>query len=113
MPAYVIAQITVRDSATYDRYRELAPPSIAAYGGKYIARGGTTMTLTGAWRPKRLVILEVPTMESARQWWDSPEYAEAKTMREASADAEILLVDGLSAAASAALSGTGNATGTR
>jgi uncharacterized protein (DUF1330 family) len=110
MPAYVVAQITVRDAEMYERYKELAPPSISAYGGKYIARGGTTMTLCGAWHPTRLVILEFPTMERARQWWDSPEYGDAKLVREASADAEIVLIDGLSAAASAALSGAGSAT---
>jgi len=105
MPAYVIAQITVRDPATYERYKELAPPSIAAYGGRYVARGGLTETLEGNWRPKRVVILEFPSLERARAWWDSPEYASAKTVRQASADAEILLLEGLSAAASAALAG--------
>jgi uncharacterized protein (DUF1330 family) len=113
MPAYVIAEVTVRDEATYAQYRELAPPSIAAYGGKYIARGGTTETLTGSWSPARLVILEFPTAQRAREWWDSPEYAAAKSLREASADADIVLTDGLSAAASAALAGAGSATATR
>jgi uncharacterized protein (DUF1330 family) len=113
MSAYVIAQIIVRDMGTYARYRELAPASIAAYGGKYLARGGTTETLTGGWRPERLVILEFPTMERAREWWDSPEYADAKVLREASADAEIVLTDGLSAAASAALADAGRAAAPR
>ena len=113
MPAYVIAEVTVRDEATYARYRELAPPSIAMYGGKYIARGGSTETLTGSWRPARLVVLEFPTMERAREWWDSPEYAAAKSLREASADADIVLTDGLSAAASASLAGARGATANR
>jgi uncharacterized protein (DUF1330 family) len=113
MPAYVIAQIIVRDAATYDRYKELAPPTIAAYGGRYLVRGGMTTTLTGAWRPTRLVILEFPTTERAREWWDSPEYAAARSVRETCADAEIVLVDGLSSAASAALAGTGSTTATR
>jgi uncharacterized protein (DUF1330 family) len=113
MPAYVIAEVTVRDAATYERYKELAPPTIAAYGGRYIARGGATATLTGAWYPTRVVILEFPSMEQARAWWDSPEYAPAKSMREASADAQIVLVDGLSSAASAALAATGGIAATR
>jgi uncharacterized protein (DUF1330 family) len=113
MPAYVIAEVTVRDEATYARYRELAPPSIYAYGGKYLARGGATVTLTGTWRPTRVVILEFPTMERARDWWDSPEYAAAKSLREASADADIILTDGLSSTAAAALAGSAGATATR
>jgi uncharacterized protein (DUF1330 family) len=113
MPAYLIVQITIRDAATYERYKELAPPSIAAYGGRYIARGGSTETLEGTWRPTRLVILEFPSVERAREWWGSPEYAPAKALRQRSADTEMLLVDGLSAAASAALSATPQATAAR
>jgi uncharacterized protein (DUF1330 family) len=107
MPAYVIAQITIRDPAAYERYKELAPPSIAAYGGRYIVRGGATETLEGTWRPSRLVILEFPNMARAREWWDSPEYAAAKALRQECADTEMLLVDGLTAGASAARAGSG------
>jgi uncharacterized protein (DUF1330 family) len=113
MSAYVIAEVTVRDEATYARYREMAPPSIYTYGGKYIARGGTTETLTGTWRPTRLVILEFPTMERARAWWNSPEYAAAKSLREASADADIIVTDGLSPAVSAALAAGGSTAAAR
>jgi uncharacterized protein (DUF1330 family) len=107
MPAYLIAQITVRDAATYERYKELAPPSIALYGGRYVVRGGATQTLEGSWRPTRVVILEFPSVERARAWWDSPEYATAKALRQSCAETEMLLVDGLSNAASAALAGAG------
>jgi uncharacterized protein (DUF1330 family) len=106
MPAFLIAQVTVRDATTYERYKELAPPSIALYGGRYVARGGATETLEGSWRPTRLVILEFPSVERAREWWNSPEYAPAKALRQSCAETEILLVDGLSRAASAALAGT-------
>ena len=107
MPAYLIAQVTVRDATTYERYKDLVPPSIALYGGRYLARGGLTETLEGSWRPKRIVVLEFPSVERARQWWGSPEYAEAKALRQASADTEMLLLEGLSATAVAALAGTG------
>jgi uncharacterized protein (DUF1330 family) len=113
MPAYLIVQITVRDAATYERYKDLAPPSIAAYGGRYIARGGATETLEGTWRPTRLVILEFPTMERAREWWRSPEYAVAKALRQTSADTEMVLIDGLSAEAAAALAGDGQTSAAR
>ena len=65
MPAYVAVDITVNDPATYDRYKLLAPPAIAKYGGKYLVRGGTTTTLEGDWSPTRFVILEFPTGEKA------------------------------------------------
>ena len=95
MPAYVAVQIDVRDATTYERYKELAPPSIAAYGGRYLVRGGATTTLEGDWSPARFVILEFPSVEQARRWWDSREYAEAKALRQASASTQMLLVEGL------------------
>ena len=95
MSAYVVVDITVKDAATYERYKELAPPSIAAYGGRYVARGGTTVALEGDWTPSRLVILEFPSLERARAWWASPEYAEAKALRQASADAAMVAVEGM------------------
>src|ERR687883_343409 len=95
MPAYVVVQITVRDAATYERYKELAPPSIAAYGGRYIVRGGATEALEGSWRPTRFVVLEFPSVERARAWWNSPEYAPAKALRQTSADTEMVLVEGV------------------
>lgn len=94
MPAYVVVQITVNDLAVYDRYKELAPPAIAAYGGRYLLRGGSVETLEGDWKPSRFVILEFPTAERARAWWSSPEYSEGKALRQSCADTEMILVEG-------------------
>ena len=95
MAAYIIVDIVVNDANTYERYKELAPPSIAAYGGRYIARGGKTETLEGAWSPRRLVILEFPDVAKARAWQASPEYAPAKAIRESCASAQMIVVEGL------------------
>lgn len=95
MSAYVCVEIDVHDPETYAEYIKLAPPSIAQYGGRYIVRGGRTETLEGDWAPKRFVILEFDTMEAARAWWSSPEYAEGKAMRQRSAFTRMLLCEGL------------------
>lgn len=95
MAAYLVVEITVKDAVTYERYKQLAPPSIAAYGGRYLVRGGKTETLEGEWQPARFVILEFSSVQQARAWWESPEYAEAKALRQASADTEMILVEGL------------------
>jgi uncharacterized protein (DUF1330 family) len=95
MPAYVVVEIEVHDPQTYEAYKKLAPPAIAAYQGRYLARGGATTTLEGGWDPSRLVILEFPTADLARDWWASPEYAEGKAMRQASARTKMVLVEGL------------------
>jgi uncharacterized protein (DUF1330 family) len=94
MPAYIVVQIEVRDPETYERYRALAPASIAVHGGRYLVRGGACDPLEGAWNPRRLVVLEFPTLEQARAWWASPEYAEAKALRQNSADTEMIVVEG-------------------
>jgi len=93
MPAYVIVEVSVLDATAFERYKELAPPSIAAHGGRYLARGGRTDTLEGD-PPQRLVILEFPTLERARQWWASPEYAPARALREKAARIRMVAVEG-------------------
>jgi uncharacterized protein (DUF1330 family) len=95
MSAFVIVEIVIRDPETYERYKQLAPPSIAAYGGRYVVRGGEVETLEGTWKPTRLVVLEFPTVELARAWWASTEYAEGKALRQSCADTKMILVPGL------------------
>ncbi len=94
MSAYVVVQIAIHDPVTYQRYKELAPPSIAAYGGRYMVRGGASEVLEGSWQPPRLVVLEFATVALARAWWESPEYAPAKALRQQSAQTEMLLIEG-------------------
>ena len=95
MAAYIIVQIDVRDSEMYEQYKALAPASIAAYGGRYLVRGGAVETLEGGWHPSRFVILEFPSAARARSWWSSPEYAAARTVRQSAARSEMILVEGV------------------
>ncbi len=95
MPAYVIVDITVTDPAGYEEYKKLAPAAVAAYGGKYLARGGRVETLEGNWAPARLVILEFETAERAKQWLDSPEYRAARQLRHQAATGNMIVVEGL------------------
>jgi uncharacterized protein (DUF1330 family) len=95
MPAYIVIDIVVQDPEAYEEYKALAPPAIAAYGGRYLARGGKTETLEGTWVPSRMVILEFPTAEQARGWWSSREYGHAKGLRQSCARTEMVLVQGV------------------
>jgi uncharacterized protein (DUF1330 family) len=106
MPAFVVVQIDIENPVTYERYKSMAPPSIAAYGGRYALRGGSVTTLEGSWHPNRIVILEFPDAKSASDWWNSPEYADAKKLRQSCAQTEMILVDGPSVDPAAA--GTGS-----
>jgi uncharacterized protein (DUF1330 family) len=95
MPAYVLVHIDVKDPETYEQYKKMAPPSIAQYGGRYIVRGPTPQVLEGTWAPKRIVILEFPSVERAREWWNSPEYADARAKRQSCSTGDMVLLEGL------------------
>ncbi|HEX7020579.1 MAG TPA: DUF1330 domain-containing protein [Gemmatimonadaceae bacterium] len=95
MPAYVIAHIDVKDPIRYEDYKKMSPVSITKYGGRFIARGGRTESLEGEWQPKRLVILEFPSVERAKEWWASAEYADAKALRQATSTGDLVVVEGL------------------
>jgi uncharacterized protein (DUF1330 family) len=95
MTAYVIAHIDVKDPDRYKDYIKMSPVSIAKYGGRFIARGGRTESLEGEWQPKRLVILEFPNVERAKEWWASAEYADAKALRQATSTGDLVVVEGL------------------
>ena len=95
MRAYVIVDMDVTNPAAYDEYRKLAPPTVAAYGGRYLARGGRTETWEGEWIPNRLVILEFESVERARQWLDSPEYSAIKHVRHEAATTNMVVIEGV------------------
>ena len=57
MPAYLIAEVEVTDPAAYEGYKALTPAAIAAYGGKFIVRGGAVDSKEGGWKPSRLVVV--------------------------------------------------------
>lgn len=95
MSAYVIVDINVADPAGYEEYKRLAAPTVTAYGGKYIARGGRTETFEGTWRPTRLVILEFESLERARQWLHSPEYEGPRRLRQKTATTNMIVVEGV------------------
>jgi len=94
MAAYVIADVNVTDPTLYDDYRKLVPATIAKYGGRFLARGGAFEVKEGDWKPARLVILEFPSLEQARKWYGSPEYAPALALRLKAAKAKLVLVEG-------------------
>jgi uncharacterized protein (DUF1330 family) len=97
MPAYVIVDCEVTDSGRYERYKQLAPPAIARYGGRYLARGGETTPLEGDWHPHRIVVLEFPDAQTAKRFYESPEYRAARAERAGAANMNMILVEGLSA----------------
>jgi len=95
MAAYVIVDIEVIEPIEYEEYKQLAAPTVAAYGGRYVVRGGAAETLEGDWIPHRLVVLEFESVEQARRWWDSPEYSAARAIRQRTARTNMVVVTGV------------------
>ena len=95
MPAYVIADVTVTDQATMDEYRKHVPATLAKFGGRFLVRGGAHQTIEGAWTPNRLVVLEFPSMEQARRWYDPEEYRAPRAMRIKAGRTNLLFVEGV------------------
>jgi uncharacterized protein (DUF1330 family) len=95
MAVYVIADIEVLDPVLFEEYRQKVPATIAAHGGRYVARGGPTEVLEGSWTPKRCVVLEFPDMERFKTWWSSPEYAPLRALRQRASNSSLVVTQGL------------------
>ena len=94
MSAYVIVDVDVRDPERYEAYKRMSTVAAAAYGAKFVVRGGKAEALEGDREPRRIVVLEFPSYERAVAWWNSEEYAEAKALRQSIADTSLIVVEG-------------------
>lgn len=94
MSAYVLVEIEIHDPSGYEEYKKLTPASIAAYDGRFVVRGAQTESLEGDWNPQRIVVLEFPSVERAKEWWHSEQYTEAKIIRQRTAKTKMLVVEG-------------------
>ena len=95
MPAYLIADVEVIDAAAFEEYRQKTPATVAAYGGRYLARGGALEVLEGDWTPPRISILEFPDLAAIRRWWSSPEYAPLRALRQRTARSNLVITQGV------------------
>jgi uncharacterized protein (DUF1330 family) len=93
MPVYVIVEVKIIDPVLYAEVIRLTPPTISAYGGKYLARGGRCETLSGNWQPERLVILEFESSEQVKRWQASPEYSPVKAIRDRAAVVNMVVLE--------------------
>ena len=98
MAAYVISDLQVRDPVLIAQYRTLAARSIAHYGGRYLARGGTIHPIEGGWTPESVVVVEFASMQRAHEWFDSPEYAQARAIAATALSRRLIFVEGVSPA---------------
>lgn len=91
---YIIAQVDVTNPQQYGEYAKLSPGLIAKFGGRFLARAGRTVTLEGTPARSRVVIIEYPSFDRAQAFFTSPEYQQAKKLRDGAANAQFILVEG-------------------
>lgn len=94
MAAYLIGAIGITDPENYAKYSAGVPDTVAAYGGKYLIRGAQGEVAEGTWAPQRLVVLEFESMERAKAWYNSPEYAGLKKLRQSASTGNLIFVEG-------------------
>ena len=95
MSAYVIVEIDIHDPVLYEEYKKLTPGSLVPFGGKFIVRGGQAESIEGDWQPKRIVVLEFPSVEKAKEWWDCDVYRRARDIRQRAAHTRMIVVPGV------------------
>lgn len=93
--AYMIANLTVTDPERYATYRAGVAPVVEQYGGRFLVRGGAIHKLEGSLELDRFVILEFPSVDAAKQFYASPEYAPLLKLREQAAQSQVAIIEGL------------------
>ncbi|RAI57137.1 DUF1330 domain-containing protein [Roseicella frigidaeris] len=94
MPAYLLANLRVRDPAKFAEYRDRVAPMIARFGGRYLIRGGAVTPCEGDPRLERVVLLEFPDLPALRRFSDSPDYAPLIALRQAAAEGDVAIIEG-------------------
>ena len=95
MPAYVMVETDIADPKRYEQYKAASPTAVAAGGGRFIVRGGELVVLEGDWQPSRLVVIKFEDLATAKRWYESEIYQEAKKLREGAAHLRMVAVQGI------------------
>lgn len=95
MAAYVIVNDEIVDESTFSEFRERIGATVEAHGGRYLVRGGNVEVVEGNWSADRVVVVEFADVGAAKAWLDSAEYSELKELRQRSANANVIVVEGV------------------
>tara|TARA_B100000686_G_C15847556_1_gene505646 strand:- start:148 stop:435 length:288 start_codon:yes stop_codon:yes gene_type:complete len=91
---YLIAHILVNDKEGFEKFKQMSGPVISEYGGKVLVRNPNPETREGE-NTGTAIVLEFDNIQSARKFYESKEYTEARKIRELAADTNLMLVEGI------------------
>jgi uncharacterized protein (DUF1330 family) len=96
MAAYVIGDIKVTDPDTYAEYAAGVPATSEAFRGRYLVQGARKCEMAeGDWLPERFVLAEYESMETAKAWYNSPEYSQLLKLRSSASTGNLIFVEGV------------------
>jgi uncharacterized protein (DUF1330 family) len=98
MPAYLVGQVTVHDLAEYNKYLAGFVEAFAPFEGRVLVAADQVEVIEGAWPKTRTVVLEFPSMDHAKRWYNSPAYQAVAQHRFKAATSNIILAEGVSVA---------------
>ena len=94
MPAFVIAEIEVKDPRAYDEYKKGVGATVEKFGGRFLVRGGKVTTYEGGWKPERMIVIEFPDTKALDAWYNSPDYKPLLELRLSAAGGRLIGVEG-------------------
>jgi uncharacterized protein (DUF1330 family) len=97
MAAYVIFDVDIRDPNRYQDFMKQVKPALEAAGGRYLARGGAQKVYEGDWSPRRIVLLEFPSVGAIESFYYGPVYQKLKSIRDEYSSSRVVIVEGLAA----------------
>jgi uncharacterized protein (DUF1330 family) len=92
MSAFMIVYARVTDAKRFDGYVQAVQPLIARHGGKLIGRANPPLVLEGVFEWQTVGLLEFPSLDAARNFWSSSDYAKVKALRDGAAEFQVVLV---------------------
>jgi uncharacterized protein (DUF1330 family) len=95
MPAYLLIELEIVDPIGFGEYRKAVVPLVEKYDGKYLAASDRVEALEGDWHPKRIVMIEFPSMQKAKEWFGCEEYREPSEIRKRTAKTKMILMEGV------------------
>lgn len=93
MTAYVIFDVEIYDLVRYQDFMNQVKPALADAGAKYLTRGGVHRVYEGDWNPRRIVILEFPSLDAWEDFYNGPIYQGLKAIRDQCSSARLVGVE--------------------
>ena len=95
MAAYVVFDVEIRNAERYQDFMRQVKPALEAVGARYLARGGAHKVYEGDWLPRRIVIIEFPSIAAWESFYYGSVYQGLKAIRDECSSARLVSVEGL------------------